>query len=98
MEKSDEIESPFWYCFLSTRVSNALFGEFRKGRCKMSYRSKTHDHVNIDFDSHTDETIRPLFKKLLEDKLIFVKRIRGLGEKGLVEFYEWCGYMYRESE
>lgn len=88
----DKIDSPFWCCFISTRLANALFSEFKKGRDKTFWRSKTHKHVNIDFDDHTDETIRILFKDLLEKKLLFPKRIRNMGKKSLKEFYEWVGF------
>ena len=95
---SDEIKSPFWWCFISVRLANALNSEFMKGRNKQSYYGRVHDHIDIDFDSHTDETIRPVFKKLLEDKIIFPKRIRGLGKKGIVEFYKWCGYQLDKKD
>ena len=88
---SDNILSPFWCCFLNVRVANSLYGSFGKDR-NDGYYNKCHKHIQIDFDSHTDETIRPVFKELLEKKLIFPKRIRGMGKKTLKQFYEWCGY------
>ena len=90
--KEGEVTSPFWCCYLSTRASNALLSEFRRGRDKNYWGARLHAHINIDFDEHTDETIRVLFKDLLEKKLIFPKRIRNFGKKSAQEFYRWCNY------
>ena len=87
---TDKIGSPVWCNYLSTRVGNALFHAFRIDRSMAGY-NKLHNHVEIDFDSHTDETIRPLFKDLLERGLIYPKRIRNMGKKGRLEFLKWCG-------
>ena len=91
MEKpKDKITSPHWSHGLSVRAANVLFSAFRKDRGMRKY--SPHKHIEVDFDSHTHETIRPLFKKLLDENLIYIKRVRNMGPKTRAEFYEWCEY------
>ena len=92
MLMSDEIGSPIWFNYLSVRSTNGLFSALGKDRCKNYYRNKIHDHINIDFDKHTDETIRPVIKELIEKKLIYLKRMNNIGKKAIIEIHEWCGY------
>lgn len=87
---TDIITSPSWHRYLSVRTTNCLWWGLKKGR-DMNYIRDCHKNIEIDFDSHTDETIRPLIKELIEKKLLLLWRVKGLGKKSIKEIHEWCG-------
>lgn len=85
---NDKTKIPKWNTYLSIRTMNILWMGLSHKRHEGDYV----EHVRIDLDTYSDETIRPLIRKLIEEKSLILKNIKNCGKKSIKDIYEWCGY------
>ena len=76
-----------WGAKLNAHSAKALLETFGENDIP-GYRQ---NNVRIDFDNHTEKTIRPLFKDLIDKKIIELLRVKYIGKKRKKEICEWCG-------